>query len=362
MSTWTTKLEEDHSHHHALAATSAVSPADAALSAANAAQRKGTKKLNKEGTAIILDFVNRNNGGELRITKAQAQEVAAEIRSKTGYEEMTFAKVQDWVKRRRVAVAKSKAQAAASPVTPYPSASSSSSAPTATPSSIQTSALTSPQIQMLESLISQFPDGVDDVQISTWATGFNVNRDLVKNLVGSRQKNRTPSLPPTPVSPSAIPHRHSWLQPDTRSFADRIAQTNANARQRLPTPADTVSSAGSPVVSHATVPKRPSSPAASPRSPRSPTPPPPPPTTSASTSSDAMEVDSSPLIQTPLTTVHPETRFIDPIVKGILEGVKGAARASPSAPAVLPRTAAELNALWAPFETKLNQLTESLAL
>ncbi|KAJ2931532.1 hypothetical protein H1R20_g5563, partial [Candolleomyces eurysporus] len=342
MSTWTTKLEEDHSHHHALAATSAVSASDAALSAANAAEKKGTKKLNKEGMAIILDFVNKNNGGELRITKAQAQEVATEIRIKTGYEEITFTKVQDWVKRRRVTVSKSNSQVAAPPVTPYASASSSASstspvqglmfnfrywtqvpvsgssapaAPVAPPSSIWTSALTSPQISILESLISQFPDGVDDVQISTWANGLNVDRDLVKKLVGSRQRNQTPSLPLTPISPSTVPNRHSWLLPDPRSFADRIAQTNANSHQRLPTPADTVSSA------------------------------------------DAMEVDPNPLIQTPLPVLDPETRFIDPIVKGILEGVKGAA----CAPAVLPRTAAELNALWAPFETKLNQLTESLA-
>jgi hypothetical protein len=74
-----------------------------------------------------------------------------------------------------------------------------------------------------------------------------------------------------------------------------------------------------------------------------------------------MNVDSDPFIQSPPALVDPDARYIDPIVKGIIEGVKGAVRAPPSAPAVLPRTAAELNALWAPFETKLNQLAESLA-
>lgn len=59
MSTWTTKLEEDHhSHQHLFAATSAsaraVSAADAALSAANAHAGARVKKLNKDGMAIIL--------------------------------------------------------------------------------------------------------------------------------------------------------------------------------------------------------------------------------------------------------------------------------------------------------------------
>lgn len=308
--------------------------------------------------------------------------LTAYVQLKTHYEEMTAAKVQAWFRRHRTQSSpRVPSQHVSEPATTLPLPGSSASSTTQDPVSsfnfrywTQVSVppagfaqvapptplpvLNSSQTQILEALIRANSDGADTTQIAAWSSGLNVDPKVVEEYVRNRdQLKRTPSLPPTPISPAIPQQRATWLQPGSQSSADKLAQTSVNCPQRLPTPADTVSSAGSPPVSHTSVPAKGQVPSSN-----SPAPSP----ADFASSPDAMDVDmelpSAPS-DPPLPAVNPGMRFVDPILKGIVEGLRDALKAQPSAPlaSALPKSVADLDALWAPFESSLNKLAETLA-